>query len=393
MRHKCYMAKVDIEATYRHVPIDPADWDKLDFRWPTDSDTDLYVDGYLQFGLMNACEVFNRIGRAIVRMMACKGFKCLVVSYVDDFFIICPDQATTWYAYWALRALLKRLGFSVNPKPHKLIPPCQILEFLGVTLDSINMQARLSPQKLAETLSLIHQTLQRPTITHRSLKRLNGKLNWICKIVYGGRTFLRRLIDAQWATSRPHHHIRISASLRQDLDWWREILPIFNGQTELIPSRPLSFNDFSIDASTSYGYGAFLQGGYFSLSFAQAARIFPDSPEPSAPIYIHELFVVLILCRLFPSSLSGRHIRLFIDNTIVVAAVNKGTAKGLTGPQMMVFLREISWLSAIHNFRLTSQYIPSKSNTLSDSLSRGDFETFQTTLLDWKLGRHQHLVS
>jgi hypothetical protein len=89
------MAKVDIEAAYRHVPIDPADWDKLAFTWPSDSLNDLYLDGYFQFGLMNAREVFNRIGRAIVRMMACRGFKCLVV-YVDDFIIICPDQATTW---------------------------------------------------------------------------------------------------------------------------------------------------------------------------------------------------------------------------------------------------------------------------------------------------------
>lgn len=168
-------------------------------------------------------------------------------------------------------------------------------------------------------------------------------------------------------------------------------MPVFNGQTELIPTRPLSFDDFSTDASSSYGYGAFLQGGFFSLSFDQAAVIFADCPAPSAPIHIHELFAVLILCRLFPASLHGHHIRLFIDNTIVVAAVNKGTAKGLTGPQMMVYLREIFRLSATHNFRLTSQYITSNSNTLFDSLSRGDFDTFWATLSDWKLGRHRNL--
>lgn len=57
MHHGCFMAKVDIEAAYRHVPIDPADWDKLAFRWP---ETRLLLDGYLQFGLGNACEVFHR---------------------------------------------------------------------------------------------------------------------------------------------------------------------------------------------------------------------------------------------------------------------------------------------------------------------------------------------
>jgi hypothetical protein len=51
---------------------------------------------------MNAREVFNRIGRAIVRMMPRRGLKCLIV-YVDDFIIICPDHATSWHAFWALQ--------------------------------------------------------------------------------------------------------------------------------------------------------------------------------------------------------------------------------------------------------------------------------------------------
>jgi hypothetical protein len=82
------------------------------------------------------------------------------------------------------------------------------------------------------------------------------------------------------------------------------------------------------------------------LSSTQAAVIFADCPAPLASIHIHEIFAVLILHRLLPDSLRGRYIRLIIDNTIVVAAVNKGTAKGLTGPQMMVYIREIFWLSA-----------------------------------------------
>jgi hypothetical protein len=50
MGPNCYMAKVDIEAAYRHVRIDPYDWDKTAFYWPTDALEDLYFDGYLQFG-------------------------------------------------------------------------------------------------------------------------------------------------------------------------------------------------------------------------------------------------------------------------------------------------------------------------------------------------------
>jgi hypothetical protein len=70
IRPGSYMAKVDIEAAYRHVPIDPADWDKLAFRWPDDR---LLFDAYLRFGLKNACEVFHPISSAITRMLARRG--------------------------------------------------------------------------------------------------------------------------------------------------------------------------------------------------------------------------------------------------------------------------------------------------------------------------------
>jgi hypothetical protein len=49
-----YMAKVDIEAAYRHEPIDPYDWNKTAFCWPTDSMEDLHFDGYLHFSFFFA---------------------------------------------------------------------------------------------------------------------------------------------------------------------------------------------------------------------------------------------------------------------------------------------------------------------------------------------------
>jgi hypothetical protein len=340
------MAKVDIKAAYRHIPIDPYDWDKLAFRWPTDNDADMYLDGYLQFGMMNACEVFNRVGRALVRMMMRRGHKCIVV-YVDDFIMVCENQAMAWYVYWTLRLLLRKLGFQVNPKPHKCIPPCQALEFLGIELDSVSMKARLSESKLHATLALVRPALSSSSITRRNLDKLNGKLNWVCKVVYGGRTFVRRLIDTQWSVARPHHHIRISSSVRLDLQWWLDFLPQFHGQTELIPSRPSSLFDFSTDASSSYGYGAFILGGYFSLTFVQAAALFEDAPVQSAPIHIHELYVVLIVCCLYSAALPGQHLRIYFDKTIVVSAVNTGTAKGQTGAEMMGYLREIGYRLSI----------------------------------------------
>jgi hypothetical protein len=51
-------------------------------------------------------------------------------------------------------------------------------------LDSIRMQARLSPAKLDTVRQLLASILNRSLVTRRELERLYGKLNWICKVVY-----------------------------------------------------------------------------------------------------------------------------------------------------------------------------------------------------------------
>ena len=50
-----------------------------------------------------------------------------------------------------------------------------------------------------------------------------------------------------------------------------------------------------------------------------------------------------------------------------MAFLNKGSCKN---PTAMDWLREIFWLSAIYNFRLTSRHITGLANVFADRLSR-----------------------
>ena len=69
--------------------------------------------------------------------------------------------------------------------------------------------------------------------------------------------------------NRPHHHIRISAGIRLRSRMVGTILALNSMATPTsFRVSPLSLDEISTDASSSYGYGAFLMGGYFSLSFA-----------------------------------------------------------------------------------------------------------------------------
>ena len=100
---------------------------------------------------------------------------------------------------------------------------------------------------------------------------------------------------------------------------------------------------FSTDASSSFGYGAFLQGAYISLLICRNRhwnhrRI----PRSTLTIRVHEIFRPPYCLQ----DLAGRIVRsLFMlsckDNQIVVSAVNKGSAKGAYGALVMQYLRDL----------------------------------------------------
>ena len=66
-------------------------------------------------------------------------------------------------------------------------------------------------------------------------------------------------------------------------------------------------------------------------------------------------------------SWSGQHIVIHSDNTTAVSILNKGSCKNKV---VMGFLRELFWLSAIYNFRITAKHIPGHKNVIADAISR-----------------------
>ena len=52
----------------------------------------------------------------------------------------------------------------------------------------------LPAQKLSDLRDVISSFRGQKRATKRQLQQLVGRLNWACKVVYGGRTFLRRIL-------------------------------------------------------------------------------------------------------------------------------------------------------------------------------------------------------
>ena len=146
----------------------------------------------------------------------------------------------------------------------KTFLPTQVLSFLGYELDSVKMEVRLPSDKLEKCLSLIHEFLNKPKFTLKTLQSIIGTLNFACAVVLPGRAFLRRLIDLTIGVSKPHYFIRITKEVREDLHMWAEFLANFNGRT-IMAEQWLSSTSLNLftDASGTLGYGAVLGSSCF----------------------------------------------------------------------------------------------------------------------------------
>ena len=62
-----------------------------------------------------------------------------------------------------------------------------------------------------------------------------GLLNFACQVVAPGRAFIsRRLINATCKVTKPHHRIRVSQEMREDLKVWLSFLSDYNGITVML---------------------------------------------------------------------------------------------------------------------------------------------------------------
>ena len=361
-----FMAKVDLSSAYRSVPLHPSCYQFMGLYWLFEGDTapTYMVDTRLAFGLAKAPEIFQRISNSIVRYMKRQGF--CVVCYLDDYLIIDADEKHCKEGYELLQDVLQRLGFDINVK--KLEPPVQIITFLGIEIDSINSTLSLPGKKLEELSEELAKWQTKNKATKHELQQLIGKLNWGAKVIKGGRTFLRRLIDLMCTLKRKHHHVRLNSSAKADIQWWANYISIFNGTASFI-DKPVPSSSFTTDACLRGGGGAYKADWFYS----HWETDFPDVAD--LHINLKEIFTVFLASIRWAQSWQNQHIVVYSDNAATVFMINKGSSRNSIA---MVWLRQLFWLSAVFNFHLTARHIKGKDNVISDVISRlDDFSIYE----------------
>lgn len=352
-----YMCKIDLHSAYRSVPIHPYDYNftGLQFHFSGDKGPTYMVDCRLPFGSNKGPMIFHRISQAVKRMMARRGYENIVV-YLDDFLCIADSYEKCVETQNILLSLLIELGFEISWK--KATGVSQVVEFLGITIDSRVCSASLSSEKVKSLLEKLKTFESKRRASKKQLQSLVGSLNWATQVIRGGRFFLHRILESMNNLREQHHKCKLSADFMKDLKWWIEYLSVFNG---IVYTRDTSTVPLHSDAC-GLGGGVFTQGMWRYFNF-----------ESDLPEYRHhhinykEVITAVKGVIWFAPLLQGKEVLVITDSTVAKAIINKGRSKNKT---INIALREMFWVTESFNIKVRAIHLPGVLNQIPDSISR-----------------------
>ena len=229
----------------------------------------------------------------------------------------------------------------------------------------IKMVVRIPLTKVTEIIEKIRLVKLKEKVTLRTMQSLIGILQFACRAIVPGRPFCRRLINSTCGLTCPHHHLRITKSMKQDLNMWLTFFQDFNGVSVFHDRFWTTSSDVELfsDSAASCGFGL-----YFAGKWAYAAL--PEDWRESGltnNISVLEFFPILVALYIWGEHLRNKKVLFHSDNVAVVQAINSATSKS---DQLMTLLRAFTLKCLKLNIACKAEHIPGVRNVITDSLSR-----------------------
>jgi len=368
-----YMAKLDIEAAYRCVPIAPSDWPLMGLKWRDK----FYFDIVMQFGTASATAIFEWFSSAVEFLANKQLLIRNVVHYIDDFMLLAKTEAQCAQQLDALLKLCTLLGLPVSPS--KVETARQVMLLLGVLFDSITMTISLDQDRVLAIQQQLRSWSGRTTASRSELQSLIGTLSFASKVVPMSRVFLRRMIEQLKTipTKLPSNMQRLlGIQFFKDVAWWEQFISVRNGKALQSNCGSRSITHIFTDACVP-GYGASCNLNWFSQTWTKDEEETARAALKRDSMPWKECYAIAKALATFAPPATGQRIVVHTDCMPVVNAWIKNDTKK---PAIAQLLRTIMFICASHDVELRVQFIAGTKNVLADSLSRGEVSLFTTYL-------------
>ena len=358
-----WMASIDLKEAYLQVPIHPASRHFLRFMF---RDT-AHLFTALCFGLSTAPQVFTRVMAPVSAMLHSMGFR--MRRFLDDWLV----QSASWESLLrdlqTVLQLCHELGIVVNPQYSNLVPS-QVVQYLGVVIDSTSFRASPSEERISRLQSSAAEFQSYASPPANLWLSLLGVLSSLAHLVPGGRLRMRSLqlcLHRSWDRQVLEDPVYASMECLRDLQWWLHLPRLSLGVSLCQVSPDLHFWSDASDV----GWGAHLD--------RQIASGLWDAHQAALSITARELLAVKLGLHQFQSFLQGRTVAVLCDNATTVASLRK--EGGTSSPLLTTLAQEIlRWTESL-SIRLAPQFLPGSNNVLAAALSR----PHQLPLSEWSL--------
>ena len=277
--------------------------------------------------------------------------------YLDDWLVHSSSREALLRDLRVILDLCRELGIVVNPAKSNLVPS-QVVQYLGVIINTQSIVASPSPDRVSRLLSTAGEFQSSAAPPASVWLSLLGMLSSLAHLVPGRRLRMRSLqicLHQSWDQLDQSTPVAWSPDCLQDLRWWLHLPRLSQGGCLRLVSPDL---DFWSDAS-DVGWGA-------HLGPLVTSGLWEES-ESHLPINARELLVVCRGLLHFQSSLLGKTVAVFCDNVTAVAYLRK--AGGTRSPFLNSIAQGILRWSESLAIRLAPQFILGSNYVLAGALS------------------------
>lgn len=364
-----HLGKMDIKSAFRLLPINPADFELVGLA----VEGKYYFDKCLPMGCAISCSLFEKFSSFLEWAVRTNCNTEDLLHYLDDFLFGSEKNSnqclTTMLAF---NQLCSQLGVPIASE--KTVWPTPIIIFLGLVINTINMTVSIPDEKLVELRRLLESFLDKKKVTLKMLQSLVGSLNFCSRAIPASRAFCRRFYDAMCGISKPHHFIRVTYPMKEDIKMWLLFLDCFNG-SHYFPERLWISNcDIQLftDASGNpeLGCAAYFEPHWVFYQWPDSWKGQQILKETS----MLELIPIVLAFLVWGPYLKGKKLVLQVDNLALVSILNKNSSKSSL---IMQCLRPLVLQSMLMNIQFKAIHVPGKVNQIADALSRKQWVRFQ----------------
>ena len=348
---------------------------------PFDNKMYYFVDKCLPFGASISCLHFQAFSDAIAHIMRHKSGKDNM-NYLDDFLFIALLKAMCDGQIKMFLKICESINFPVSLERTQW-SSTQII-FLGFLIDTVRQLVLILVEKINKGKELIEGAIKKRKITMKQIQQICRFLNFLGRCIVPGRAFTRWLYaftEQKQAKLKQHHHIRLTAEIKNDLNMWAIFLnhPTAYAQHFIDFSRNLKADQVEMlsDAAKSdrLGFRAVCKNSWV---FAQWPGNFIHMHNPS--IEYLKLYALVIGVVNWLHRYKNRRIIIFCDIQSVVHMVNNTSS---SCNNCMVLMRRLVLECLKYNIRVFARYIRSRDNKASDYLSRMRIQDFKQLKSTW----------